>query len=48
MENKIINRQSVREMPETADERETWNCLIKADLKIETEAILCVVQKQAI
>ena len=28
-------------MPETTDEKETWNWLRKADLKVETEAILC-------
>ena len=27
-------------MPETMDEKETWNWLKKADLKVETEAIL--------
>ena len=41
-------RQLVREMPETTDEKETWNWLRKADLKVETEAMLCAVQKQAI
>ena len=32
--------QFVREMPEIIDERETWNCLRKADLKVEMEAML--------
>ena len=30
----------VREMPETTDEKETWNRLRKADLKVESEAML--------
>ena len=35
-------------MLETTDEKETRNWLRKADLKVETEAILCAVQEQAI
>ena len=34
-------RQFVREMPETTDEKETWNWLKKADFRAETEAMLC-------
>ena len=30
------------------DEKETWNWLRKAELKVETEAMLCVAQEQAI
>ena len=40
--------QFVREMPETTVEKETWSWLIKADLKVETEAMLCAAQEQAI
>ena len=40
--------QLVREMPETTDEKKTWNWLRKADLKVETEAVLCTAQEQAI
>ena len=40
--------QFVREMPETTVEKETWCWLIKADLKVETEAMLCAAQEQAI
>ena len=40
--------QFVREMLETTDEKETWNWLRKADLKFETEAMLCPVQEQVI
>ena len=43
-----MNRQFVREMPETTDQKETWNWLRKADLKVETEAMLCAVQELAI
>ena len=38
--NKIMYGQFVREMPEITDERETWNCLRKAELKVEMEAML--------
>ena len=37
--NEKMNEQFVREMRETTDEKET--CWEKADLKIETEAMLC-------
>ena len=40
--------QFVREMPETKDEKETWYWLRKADLKVETEAMLYAAQEQAI
>ena len=40
--------QFVREMPETKDEKETWHWLRKADLKVETEAMLYAAQEQAI
>ena len=40
--------QFVREMPETMDKKETWNWLRKADLKVETEAMSCATQEQAI
>ena len=40
--------QFVREIPETTDEKEIWYWLRKADLKIETEAMLCAAQEEAI
>ena len=40
--------QFVRKMLETRDEEETWNWLRKADLKVETEDMLCAAQEQAI
>ena len=46
--NKIMYGQFVREMSETTDEKETWYWLRKADLKVETEAMLFAVQEQAI
>ena len=46
--NKKMYGQFVREMPETTDEKETWNWLRKAGLKLETEAMLCAAQEQAI
>ena len=46
--NKRMYGQFVREMSETTDEKETWNWLRKADLKVETETMLCAAQEQAI
>ena len=46
--NKRMSGQFVREMPETTDEKETCYWLRKADLKVETEAMLCAAQEQAI
>ena len=40
--------QFLREMPETTDKKETWYWLRKAELKVETEAMLCASQEQAI
>ena len=40
--------QFVREMPETIDEKETWYWLRKAELKVETKAMLCAAQELAI
>ena len=42
------NVQTVREMPETTDEKETLYWLRKAGLKVETEAMLRAAQEQAI
>ena len=46
--NKRMHGQFVIEMPETTDEKETWYWLREADLKIETETLLCGAQQQAI
>ena len=46
--NKRMYGQFIREMPETMDEKRTWNWMRKADLKVETEAMLCNAQEQAI
>ena len=35
-------------MPETVDEKETWNWLRKANLNVETEAMFWVAEEQAI
>ena len=35
-------------MPQITGEKETWYWLRKADLKVETEAMLCAAQEQAI
>ena len=46
--NKGMYGQFVREMLETADENDTWNLLRKANLNLETEAMLFAAQEQAI
>ena len=40
--------QFVREIPETTDEKDTWKWLRKAELKVETEAMMCAAQEQAV
>ena len=44
--NKRMYGQFVREMPETAGEKETWYWLRKADLEVETEAMWCAAQNK--
>ena len=46
--NRRMYRQFVREMPETTDEKETWYRLTQVELKVETEAVLCAAQEQAL
>ena len=46
--NRRMYRQFEREMPETTDEKETWYRLTQAELKVETEAMLCAAQEQAL
>ena len=45
---KIMHRQFVKEMPEKDDKDKNWPRLSKSDLKIGTEAFLCVAQEHAI
>ena len=40
--------QFIREIPEKVDREKTWNWFGKGDLKIQTEALLCAAQEQAI
>ena len=40
--------QFIREMPEKVDNDKTWNWLLRSDLTVETEALLCAAQEQAI
>ena len=35
-------------MPESVDANETWRCMRKADLKIQTESLLCAAEEQAL
>ena len=46
--NKRMYGHFATEMPEATDEKETWSWLRKANLKAETEAMLCAAQEQAI
>ena len=40
--------QFLREMPDKVDKNNTWDWLIRSDLKVETEALLYTAQEQAI
>ena len=40
--------QFIRERPKKVDKDKTWNWLVRSDLKVETEALLCAAQEQAI
>ena len=41
-----MHGQFLREMGEGIDKQETWKWLRKADLKVETEALICAAQEQ--
>eukprot|EP00795_Rhopilema_esculentum_P004179 gene4179-20365_t len=45
---KNMYSQFVREMPENVDKKKTWQCLSKSDLQVQTKALLCAAQEQAI
>ena len=45
---KSLHGQFLREIPGTTHVRETWSRLRKAELKIQTEALICVGQEQAL
>ena len=40
--------QFVREMPDTVEKEESWRWLRTGDLKVETEALICAAQEQAL
>ena len=40
--------QFVREMPEEIDKDLCWKWLVQNDLKVQTEAMICAAQKQAL
>ena len=44
LKNKRMYGQFVRQIPETTDEKETWNWLRKADLEVETKPY-CMLRK---
>ena len=46
--NKRMHGYFLRKLPEAGDEKEIWNWLRKADLKVEMEAMLYATKKQAI
>ena len=45
---KRLHGQFLREIPETTHVRETCSWLLKAHLEIQTEAIICADQEQAL
>ena len=45
---KRLHGQFEREMPETTHVEESWSWLRKVDLKIQTEALICAGQEQAL
>ena len=45
---KKMHRQFVKEVPEKVDKEKTWQWLLKNDLKMGTEALLCAAQEQTI
>ena len=47
-EGKKVQGQFLRGIPETTRVRETWSWLRKADSKIQTEALICAGQEQAL
>ena len=48
MEGKRLHGQFVREIPETTHVEEAWSWLRKANLTIQTEALICAGQEQAL
>ena len=47
-EEKRLHGQLIREIAETTRVEESWSWLRKADLKIQTEALICAGQEQAL
>ena len=45
---KKVQGQLLRGIPETTHVRETWSWLRKADSKIQTKALICAGQEQAL
>lgn len=45
---KRMHGQLIRTIPEKVDKSKTWNWLVRSDLKVEAEALLCAAQEQAI
>ena len=43
-----MHGQFIREVPEKADTDQTWNLLVRSDFKVDTMALLCAAQEQAI
>ena len=43
----MINLHS-QEMPETTDKDKTWEWIREGSLKVETEALICAAQEQAL
>ena len=43
-----MHGQLLRDMPETTDAEQTWSWLISFYLKVQTEALICATQEQAL
>ena len=43
-----MNGQFVREMPKEIDKDLSWKWLAQSDLKVQTEAMICAAQEQAL
>ena len=43
-----MHGQFIRKMTEKVDKEKKWQWLPRGDLKVETEALLCAAQEQAI
>ena len=43
-----MHGQFIRGLPEAVDKEKTWQWLLKCDLKVGTEALICTAREQSI